>query len=161
MMPTETRMSLQITCRKTRGCSAPTSDEQNPSKKSEVWITDAHQLLVVFKSVSLIFCFICEINPLVLRCLFMLCWSLPERGHKIHHHRQGGENMCSLHMRKRRDHPKATQIIRSDICRVQIRETRKKTNLPDRCLNICCNNSNLYVTITKYLPKTVEKLCWS
>lgn len=80
---------------------------------------------------------------------------------KIHHHRQGGEMMSSLHIRKYRVHPKATQIIRSDTCRVQIRETRKKMNLPDHFLNICCNNSNVHLTITKYLLKTVEKLCWS
>lgn len=30
LMPTEIRLCLQIACRKTEGCSAPTSDGQNP-----------------------------------------------------------------------------------------------------------------------------------
>lgn len=36
VVPTEIRLCLQIACRKTGGCSALPSDEQNPSEKSEV-----------------------------------------------------------------------------------------------------------------------------
>lgn len=106
------------------------------------------------------------LNPLVLRRLFIsiLYCTLPsERGHRgfCPKATSTGEEeklRASVHIRKCRVHPNARQIIRSDACSVQIRETRKKTDPPDRLLDICGNQEQSVSDYYQICPEDSKEI---